>query len=655
MPAPEVTQDFLHSFYADYADIPEEEIQANPAYRLMTQGLIELKENQIQKLQGETNIMSKRYTLERVTSPEVLENEWNPSFVRNFEDENDREPMDLLQERLANGEAFFLLRDAKTNKPVGMEFFQMQLDGDSQPTTVGSIKPAYIPWTAVDAELRNEGLGTQANKAIAQEMRAQHGVQVTYLDIEDPERLIEHDVYGPKGSEESAQFSKDAERRLNYWSRQGFMIVTDERLPYVRPVSDREFEPDNAEHQAERENFIQAWDHMAIRFEDPALRALHVREVDGVPAEINIDFVRESYLAMNLIQYDNPPSDPSMTLEQREDMLCHNHPAIDHYLTQLDTLKAQNVHWLSLRPPAEQKAPKPPLDISWVGSDTAPKLEISQQMGHGISGPFGARSIIDNSERTRTLAGHVDNSERTGILEGRISTPQREVAAGKSLVNLGRFGAAALAVGSLGYLATRDNSSTVPIEDGAKSGTTQQASASDLQRIRDAQRLAATPLAPVQRSVQSEVRNLVSEVFPKGIPADVREMITDIVDGGSSAVNAQAIMNLQEKLATDGLLRTDAVGFRMVAKALEQDGSNMNAQLAVLEMRLTGTYGANPVSGPEDLAGLRELATNLRDVVPDGKFNRLQAVARAITHLENRIGVIHTQNGQVHEAPEARQ
>jgi len=81
----------------------------------------------------------------------------------------------------------------------------------------------------------------------------------------------------------------------------------------------------------------------------------------------------------------------------------------------------------------------------------------------------------------------------------------------------------------------------------------------------------------------------------------------------------------------------------------------MNAQLAVLEMRLTGTYGANPVSGPEDLAGLRELATNLRDVVPDGKFNRLQAVARAITHLENRIGVIHTQNGQVHEAPEARQ
>lgn len=596
--------------------------------------------------------MSKRYTLERVTSPEVLENEWNPNFVRNFEDENDREPMDLLQERLANGEAFFLLRDADTNKPVGMEFFQMQLDGDGQPTTVGSIKPAYIPWTAVDAELRNEGLGTQANKAIAQEMRAQHGVQVTYLDIEDPARLIEHDVYGPKGSPESAQFAKDAERRLNYWSRQGFMIVTDERLPYVRPVSDREFEPDNAEHQAERENFIQAWDHMTIRFEDPALRAENVREVDGVPAEINIDFVRESYLAMNLIQYDNPPADPSMTLAQREEMLRHNHPAIDHYLTKLDALKAENVLWLSLRPPAEQKAPKPPIEISWVDSAAAPKLEIAQPGAEGLRGSFGDRAQTE--ELLPSSTGQA--AERDDLQDG-LLLAEREVAAGKSLSNLAKWGVASLAVAGAGYLATRDSGEKAPVDAGARAGTTQQANAADLQRIRDAQKLAATPLAPVQRSVQSEVRNLVSEVFPKGIPADVREMLADIVDGGSSAVNAQAIMNLQEKLATDGLRSTDTVGFRMVAKALEQDGSNVNAQLAVLEMRLTGTYGANPVSGPKDLAGLRELATNLRDVVPDGKYNRLQAVVREITRQENALGVIHTPNGQVPEvaAPEARQ
>lgn len=314
-----------------------------------------------------------RFTLEQVTSPDVLAHEWNPTFIRNFDDENDREPLEMLQDRLANGEKFFLTRDAQ-GKAVGMELFQIPLDKSGNAQKLNGTVPAYIPWTAVDANLRNVGLGTEVNSAIAAKMRADYGVGITLLDIEDPDRLLENEVYGPKGSEETAEAVSNATRRLNYWARQGFFIVQDDRLPYVRPVSDREYDPENAQDVAEKESFIQSWDHMTIRFEDPALKQAVMKVNDkGQPEAINIDFVRECYVAMNLIQYDNPQENPNASLAEREAEMRHMHPAINHYLTKLDELKAQNVLYLNLR--TDAVTPKRTPDAKIEIQPVAPKAE----------------------------------------------------------------------------------------------------------------------------------------------------------------------------------------------------------------------------------------------------------------------------------------
>ena len=190
---------------------------------------------------------TEHYTVERVTDPEVLINEWEPLLHAIFQDENDWEDQDQLLERLANGEAFFLMRNPE-GQAVGFELSQVLPDHS------GAM---YIPWTGVLSEYRNRGVGAEMNRTIASYMSEMYGVTHTLIDIEDPARM--HD--SGYDAEELPEAMELATRRINFWRREGFVVVDDEsletgnKLEYVRPSSENEHE-------------IQAYDHMAVRFDE---------------------------------------------------------------------------------------------------------------------------------------------------------------------------------------------------------------------------------------------------------------------------------------------------------------------------------------------------------------------------------------------------
>lgn len=253
---------------------------------------------------------TQNFTIERVADVQTLENEWEPLLVEIFDDENDREPIELLRERLENGENFFLLRN-DAGEAVGIELSQILLD--AQPDTATS-RAMYIPWTGVSEDYRNNGIGSEMNRQISQYMREEYGVTHTIIDIEDPDRM--HDSgYAPEELDEAIDFAK---RRINFWRREGFMVVDDESQPsgekfeYCRPASDDE-------------QNIQAYDHLTVRVEDEAL-AREVLSEDRTM--IDKAFVRECYMDITRIQYGN----------LSEDELRAEYPAVDQYLNDIDNV-----------------------------------------------------------------------------------------------------------------------------------------------------------------------------------------------------------------------------------------------------------------------------------------------------------------------------
>ncbi len=296
------------------------------------------------------------YAVELVTSQRELSSLWNPAFKEIFTDKNDREPLVQLTDRFRNGENFFMLKD-KHGEVHGISFPQILLsedkvrspdsgspqksfaaahDGISDRGLV-ALRPMYVPWVGVKEELRNTGGGTHFDQAVAMLMKDKYGVTHTLLDIEDPQRL--HTSGYSKA--ELPEAIINAERRINYWKRQGFVVVTDERLKYVRPSSENDQE-------------IQAYDHMAIRFENSDVQKQYMSK-DG--SRISIDFIRQCYLDMTRIQYGN----------LSEEELRTQYPAANQYLTDLDQVKEID-HWLSIdtSPIQPKSSPDMPVQIELI-------------------------------------------------------------------------------------------------------------------------------------------------------------------------------------------------------------------------------------------------------------------------------------------------
>lgn len=254
------------------------------------------------------------FSFEKVVSEDVIREQWEPLLCEIFPDENDREPVDVLVDRLRAGENFFLMRNAQ-GEPIGIELSQILPDQNaSRDPALGN--PMYVPWTGVLPEYRNHGIGSALHNEISRYMQETYGITHTLIDIEDPDRL--HD--SAYSAEELPEAIHNAQRRINFWRRQGFHVVHDDRenideqlLSYCRPASNDESE-------------IQAYDHMCVKFHDDQFRSA---KMTNNGAGIDIEFIRQCYVDMNAIQYDGA-SEQEMRSE---------YPAIEQYLTQIDTAR----------------------------------------------------------------------------------------------------------------------------------------------------------------------------------------------------------------------------------------------------------------------------------------------------------------------------
>lgn len=240
-----------------------------------------------------------------VNSAALLEQQWEPTLGKIFTDPQDLETKEQLVERQRDGEDFFLLWDTEKRRAAGIELTQILPESGAM----------YIPWTGVLPEYRNLGIGAAMTHKIATHMRSRYGATHTIIEVEDPVRLRTSDAYAPDELEDAIAV---AARRINFWRRQNFVIIDDntkpvgEKLSYVRPGS--------ADDQ-----LVQAYDHMAVRFHDPALRN-RVMTADG---RISKAFVRACYFDMNRIQFGK---------ELTDTQLRDNYPAIDQYARAIDAV-----------------------------------------------------------------------------------------------------------------------------------------------------------------------------------------------------------------------------------------------------------------------------------------------------------------------------
>lgn len=296
------------------------------------------------------------YTVERVTDPDVLVNEWEPLLHAIFPDENDWESQEQLLERLENGEAFFLMRDPD-GKAVGFELSQILPNSGAM----------YIPWTGVLPEYRNRGVGADMNRTIGQYMGETYGVTHTLIDIEDPARMDDAG-YDPSELDEAKAL---AQRRINFWRREGFVVVDDEHSPtgqkleYARPSSENEQE-------------IQAYDHMAIRLNNDSPYASHIYNQDHTA--ISKNFVRQCYLDMTRIQYD-----PNAEMDEAQ--LRAEYPAVEQYLAALDEVEGD---WLPIHdsPIKPKFTPKVATSMEMInlGEEPAPDQSYEHDE-HGLDQP----------------------------------------------------------------------------------------------------------------------------------------------------------------------------------------------------------------------------------------------------------------------------
>ena len=250
------------------------------------------------------------FNIIRVNSQRLLTGQWSPTLGQIFTDPQDLETNEQLIERQRDGEDFFLLWDVAKRKAAGIELTQILPQSGAM----------YIPWTGVLPEYRNLGIGAAMTHEIAGHMRQRYGASHTIIEAEDPVRLRTSGAYAPDEIEDAIAV---AARRINFWRRQNFVVVDDntkpvgEKLSYVRPGS--------ADDQQ-----IQAYDHMAVRFHDPALRD-RVMTADG---QISKAFVRACYFDMNRIQFGKDLTDTQ---------LRDNYPAIDQYARAIDAIASDTL------------------------------------------------------------------------------------------------------------------------------------------------------------------------------------------------------------------------------------------------------------------------------------------------------------------------
>src|ERR1700761_1310782 len=166
----------------------------------------------------------RQFTFERVSNVEVLVRDFNPLFVKTFPDKNDREPLKDLKARLADPKhnRFHLLRDEK-GTAVGMELINMK-DG-----------VLYMPYASMRKDHRNSHFYPKF-AAVSDQETKKDGAKIMFIDIEDPRRL-ENLMAGYAGEDPNA-VRQNAENREHFWRRQGFYIVDDPAIKYIRASSD---------------------------------------------------------------------------------------------------------------------------------------------------------------------------------------------------------------------------------------------------------------------------------------------------------------------------------------------------------------------------------------------------------------------------------
>jgi hypothetical protein len=259
--------------------------------------------------------------LERVPSRAVLEREWLPLLAEIFPDRNDREPKTQLLERFRRPRLnlFFLLRDARRGRAVGLELRQLD------PARSGA---SYLPWAGLVESHRNRGIYPRMME-ICDSVARKAGAKYCLFEAEDPERIS---IAYPE--EPPARSRRRAEDRIRFWRRHDSWIVrpSEEGAVYIRPASS---DPRK----------IQAYDLMAFRVLDEA-GPVWGEVFNRDRSAISKTAYRRFYLEMMRIQYGG----------RTEAGIRRELPAVDRFLASLDACRAR---WLRLEtglvPPRRRK------------------------------------------------------------------------------------------------------------------------------------------------------------------------------------------------------------------------------------------------------------------------------------------------------------
>ena len=257
------------------------------------------------------NEQSNRFIFEQVFDERTLKEEWYPLFVASFPDEDDREPIEQLLDRLANPEEnkFHILRDYD-GKAVGMELINLN------PDIPGAL---YVPYAAVAAAARNRGIYPKMAEISDYQMKLENAKYILY-DLENPKNI--HEAFGEKLGGEATELAR---RRLDFWRRSPIntIVVDDPDLPYLRPASSDESK-------------TQSYDLLAFRALGNNLDNLPAGTFSADGTQISKDAYRQFYLEMMRLQYGN--------LSEAD--LSEQLPAVKQFLHNVDNSPKQ---WVNLK------------------------------------------------------------------------------------------------------------------------------------------------------------------------------------------------------------------------------------------------------------------------------------------------------------------
>lgn len=252
-----------------------------------------------------------RFIFEQVLDERTLKEEWYPLFVASFPDEDDREPMEQLLERLANPveNKFHLLRD-HDGEVVGMELINLH------PAIPGAL---YVPYAAVAAEARNRGIYPKMAEISDFQMKQENAKYILY-DLENPKNI--HEAFDEEFGGQATDFAR---RRLDFWRRSPIntIVVDDPDLPYLRPASSDETK-------------IQNYDLLAFRALGNDKNNLPAGTFSADSTQISKDAHRRFYLEMMRLQYG----------DLSEAQLSAQLPAVKQFLENVDNSPKQ---WVNLK------------------------------------------------------------------------------------------------------------------------------------------------------------------------------------------------------------------------------------------------------------------------------------------------------------------